>query len=128
MLTMDEMKAFLPGAEADFQLAGQDAPLLRLPVLKSMMSLARRHRHSLAENENGLLACIVSSGHGRLDVENMRKRFGHSMLKMAPRQKIEEQTAYETGGFLLSDMGCPDYSMNDCMSSTRYAGEPGMNG
>ncbi len=28
MLTMDEMKAFLPGAEADFQLAGQDAPLL----------------------------------------------------------------------------------------------------
>ena len=25
---MDEMKAFLPGAEADFQLAGQDAPLL----------------------------------------------------------------------------------------------------
>ena len=27
MLTMDEMKAFLPGAEADFQLAGQDAPL-----------------------------------------------------------------------------------------------------
>ena len=53
------------------------------------------------------MACIVSSRHGRLDLENLKKRFGYWSLKTASREKIVKQSGYKTGALPLTGHGLP---------------------
>ena len=80
MLTMDELMAMLSGVGADFQFIEQDSPILFTSDAKKIFQYYKPTPTFILENENGLMACIVSSRHGRLDRENMKKRFGYLSL------------------------------------------------
>lgn len=107
MLTMDELEALLSGAGANFQLIEQDTPILSTADANKYVDIDKAAPTFILENENGLMACIVSSGHGRLDLENMKKRLGYQALRMASRKKIEKQTGYKTGTIPLIGHGLP---------------------
>ncbi len=106
-MTIEEIKALLISAQADFQLIEQDAPILSTADAEKYYDIGKAAPTFILQNEDGLLACIVSSGHGRLDLENMKKQFGYSKLKIADRKKVEEQTGYKVGTIPLIGHGLP---------------------
>lgn len=80
MLTMDELMAMLSGVGAIFSLSNRILRYCLLPTQKKYFNITMATPTFILENENGLMACIVSSRHGRLDRENMKKRFGYLSL------------------------------------------------
>lgn len=68
-MTIEEIKALLISAQADFQLIEQDAPILSTADAEKYYDIGKAAPTFILQNEDGLLACIVSSGHGRLDLK-----------------------------------------------------------
>ena len=106
-MIIGEIKALLISAQADFQLIEQDAPILSTIDAEKYYDIRKAAPTFILKNENGFLAFIVSWGYGRLDLENMKKQFGFSKLKIAYRKKVEEQTGYKVGTIPLIGHGLP---------------------
>lgn len=108
MYTVKDLEQRLTEAQANFQLIKQDKPIHAAQDAEGYYDVEKSAPTFILQNENGLLACIVSINRGKLDFEAMKKQFGYSKLKMADRGKAEKQTGYKIGSIPLigHDLPC----------------------
>jgi Uncharacterized conserved protein len=108
MYTIKDLEQCLSEAHADFQLVKQDKPIHASQDAEGYYDVKKSAPTFILQNENELLACIVSINRGRLDFEAMKKQFGYSRLKMADRGKVEKQTGCKIGAIPLigHDLPC----------------------
>lgn len=108
MYTVKDLEQYLSEAQADFQLIKQDRPIHAAQDAKGYYDIEKSAPTFILQNDNGLLACILSINRGRLDFEAMKRLFGYSKLKMADRGKVEQQISYRVGAIPLigHDLPC----------------------
>ncbi|MDF2804802.1 MAG: YbaK/prolyl-tRNA synthetase associated region [Anaerocolumna sp.] len=108
MYTVKDLEQYLSEVQADFQLIKQDRPIHAAQDAKGYYDIEKSAPTFILQNDNGLLACILSINRGRLDFEAMKRQFGYSKLKMADRRKVEQQIGYRVGAIPLigHDLPC----------------------
>lgn len=106
-MTIKEMETFLTGMQADFQLIAQESPILSVSDAAKYYDVTKAAPTFILQNENGLLAWIVSSQYGRLDFEKIKRQFGYAKLQLADRKNIENQTGYKAEAIPLIGHGMP---------------------
>ncbi len=107
MHTLKDLDQYLSEAHADFQMIKQDKPIHAAQDAKGYYDIEKAAPVFILENENGLLACIISISRGRLDFEAMKRQFCFSKLKMADRRKVEKQIGYNVGAIPLIGHALP---------------------
>lgn len=105
MYTVQELEKTLKEAEADFQLIRQDVPILSAADAAPYYDVRKAAPTFVLQSEKGLTACILSANRGRMDFQDMRRRFGFSKLKMADGKKVMEETGYQVGSIPLIGHG-----------------------
>ncbi len=108
MYTVRDLEQYLSEAQANFQLIKQDRPIHAAQDAKRYYDIEKSAPTFILQNENGLLACIISINRGRLDFEAMKRQFCFSKLKMADRRKVEKLIGYNVGAIPLigHDLTC----------------------
>lgn len=108
MYTVKDLEQYLSEVQADFQLIKQDKPIHAAQDAKGYYDIEKSAPTFILQNDNGLLACIISINRGRLDFEAMKRQFGYSKFKMADRRKVEQQIGYRVGAIPLigHDLPC----------------------
>jgi prolyl-tRNA editing enzyme YbaK/EbsC (Cys-tRNA(Pro) deacylase) len=107
MYAAKNLEQYLSEAQANFQLIKQDKPIHAVQDAKRYYDIEKSAPTFILQNNNGLLACIISINRGRLDFEAMKSQFGYSKLKMADRRKVEQQIGYNVGAIPLIGHGLP---------------------
>lgn len=97
MCSVEELRSYLENKKADFELIKQDKPILSAKDAEGYYEVEKSAPTFILDSEDGLIACIVSISRGRLNFEEMKKKFGYTKLKMADRNKIEKITGYKAG-------------------------------
>ena len=108
MYTVRDLEQYLSEAQANFHLIKQDKPIHAAQDAKRYYDIEKSAPTFILQNENGLLACIISINRGRLDFEAMKRQFCFSKLKMADRREVEKQIGYNVGAIPLigHDLPC----------------------
>ena len=107
MYTIDELEAFLRRENAEFALIKQDRPILSASDAEGCYDVRKAAPALILQSERGLVACIFSSGRGRLNLEQVKAVCGFSKLRLADRKKVPKQTGYEVGAVPLIGHGLP---------------------
>lgn len=101
MYTLEELKQKLIHEKADYELIVQSKPIYSLEDAAAYYDIDKAAPTFILQSENGLLACIVSSHRGKLDLDAIKEKFKFEKLKMADRKKIEKETGYSIGAVPL---------------------------
>lgn len=104
-MTIQELDAFLGENGADFELLKQDKPILSASDAAAYYPLDKAAPTFVLQTEDGLIGCITSVNSGKLDFEDLKRKFSYTKLKMADRKKIKSQTGYEIGAIPLIGHG-----------------------
>lgn len=105
MYTLTELDTKLREAGASYELIRQDIPILSASDAAPYYDVTKAAPTFVLQCENGLISCISSANHGRLDLEAMKRKFGFAKLKMADRKKVQKQTGYTAGAIPLIGLG-----------------------
>ena len=106
-MILQELKALLNSANADYELIEQDMPILSTNDAERFFDVEKAAPTFILQNEAGLLACIVLGNRGRLDFEQLKQQLGYNQLKMADRKKVAQQTGMQIGMIPLVGHGLP---------------------
>ncbi len=106
-MTITELEIFLNEAAADFELIKQDAPIYTVADGEKYYDINKVAPSLILQSEKGLILCIVSENHGRLDFEKTKEKLGFTKLKMADSNKIEAQTGFKVGTIPLIGLKIP---------------------
>lgn len=107
MYKVRDLERFLSEKHADFQLIRQNKPIYTVQDAEGYYDVKKAAPTFILQTEDGLLSCITSINRGKLDLETMKKQFGYSKLKMANKNKIENQTGYRIGTIPLIGLNLP---------------------
>lgn len=102
-----EIEKKLIQVKAAYEIIHQDRPILSAADAEGYYPLEKAAPTFVLQTENGLIGCIVSYQHGRLDFEKMKEQFGYSKLKMAGEKKIKAATGFEIGAIPLAGLNLP---------------------
>ena len=107
MYAIDELEALLRRENAEFTLIKQERPILSASDAEGLYDVQKAAPTLILQSERGLVACIFSSGRGRLELEKVKAACGFSKLRLADRKKVQKQTGCEVGAVPLIGHGLP---------------------
>ncbi|WP_127531827.1 aminoacyl-tRNA deacylase [Paenibacillus kobensis] len=97
MLTLNELQAYLQENNSDFELIAHETPIQSTQDAAKYFDIEKAAPTLVIQTENGLLALIVSSNRGRVDLKTLAEQLGFAKVKMADRTKVQELTGYQAG-------------------------------
>jgi prolyl-tRNA editing enzyme YbaK/EbsC (Cys-tRNA(Pro) deacylase) len=107
ILSIVELKDFLENNNCDFEILPHDAPIKSTHDAAKYFDIEKTAPTLIMETEQGLIAFIISSKRGKIDLKAMQQDLGFSKLKMADKAKVKEITGYETGAIPLIGHNLP---------------------
>ena len=107
MISLNELETLLRAGHADFELIRQDRPIRSAADAAGYYPVEKSAPTLVLDSGEGLVACILSVGSGRLDLESAARRFGYARLKLAHSGKIEKETGYRVGSVPLIGHALP---------------------
>lgn len=102
-----EIEEMLSMSDTKYEIIQQDKPIRSALDAAGYYPVEKAAPTFVLQTENGLIGCIVSTQHGKLDFDKLKQCFGFSKLKMADRKKIKNQTGYDVGVIPLVGLGFP---------------------
>ena len=119
MFSTNELRNFLEKNNSNFEILAHDTPIISTQDAGNYFDIGKAAPTLIMETEQGLVAFILSSKRGKIDLKAMKQDLGFSKLKMADRTKIEEITGYETGAVPLVGHNLPCV-FDDCLLENEY--------
>lgn len=102
-----ELEIFLRNNHSDFEILNHDTPIISTQDAAKYFDIEKAAPTFIMETEQGLVALIVSSKHGKIDFKSIKKSLGFSKFKMANREKVEKSIDYEIGSIPLIGHNLP---------------------
>jgi Cys-tRNA(Pro)/Cys-tRNA(Cys) deacylase len=108
MFTLDELQNYLSSNNSDFEILEHDAPIITTQDAAKYFDIEESAPTLILDTEQGLIACIVSSGRGRLDFKAMKIDLGFSKMKLAEKADVLKATGYHAGAipFIGHNLPC----------------------
>lgn len=100
-----EIQQILDLHKCCYELIAQDKPILSAAYAKQYYPIEKAAPMLVLQSEKGLLGCIVSFQHGKLNFDELKRQFGFIQLKLADRKVIKEETGYDIGTIPLAGLG-----------------------
>ena len=97
MISLEQLNEYLINNNADFKLIHQTTPIISVEDAAKYYDIKKAAPTFIMQTENGLIAILVSSQRGKLDLKSIKKQFNFTKLKFADKKIIEEKTGYEIG-------------------------------
>lgn len=96
-----KLQQFLTNEHADFSIIAHAEPIHTIEDAKKYFNIEKTVPTFIMDTDKGLMAFMVSSKRGRLDLRKMKEKFNFSRLKFADSKKIKEMTGYGVGNIPL---------------------------
>lgn len=106
-MNIKELEQFLQERQADFQIIQHATPILILADGGKYFDTRQAVPTLILQSDIGLLACMVSADHGRMDLEALKADLNLSKLKLANRETIRKKIGYEAGAIPLVGHNLP---------------------
>lgn len=107
MMNIHELEQFLQERQVDFQIIQHATPILTLADGGKYFDTRQAVPTLILQSENGLFACMVSAGHGRIDLDALKSALNLAKLKLANRETIQKKIGYEAGAIPLVGHSLP---------------------
>lgn len=106
-MNIKELEQFLQERWAGFQIIQHATPILTLADRGKYFDARQAVPTLILQSDIGLLACMVSAAHGRIDLAALKSCLNLSKLKLANREMIRKKIGYETGAIPLVGHNLP---------------------
>ncbi len=101
MYSIQELEERLKAEKANYELIEQDMPIISTEDATLYYDIKYAAPTFILQSNIGLIACILSANHGKVDFEYLKNKFGYSKLRMADRKKIKKSAGYDIGAIPL---------------------------
>lgn len=108
MYTIEELNNYLSDNHCDFEIIEHEKPIIATQDAEKYFDISKCAPTFVIQTENGLVALIVSSQRGRLDLKEIKESLGFSKFKFADKDKILNTTGYTVGSipFIGHNLPC----------------------
>lgn len=106
-MNIQELEQLLREQQADFQIIRQATPILTLADGGKYFDTRQAVPTLILQSDIGLLACMVSAAHGRVDLDALKTDLNLSKLKLANRDMIQKKIGYAAGAIPLVGHNLP---------------------
>ena len=107
MYSLQELEQLLRNEEAKFELINQNKPIRSVKDAEAYYDIEKSAPTFILQSEEGMIACIALGTRGKLDLSEIKRKFGFLKLKMAEGEKIKKQLGYDVGAIPLIGHGLP---------------------
>lgn len=107
MFSIIELEAFLKNNNSNFEILKHDNPIVSKQDAAAYFDIEKAAPTFIMDTEQGLVAFIISSKRGKLDLKAIKQDLGFSKLKMADKEKVQKTTGYEIGAIPLVGHNLP---------------------
>lgn len=97
MFSLIELNEFLQMHDCCFEILKHTTPVISTQDAATYFDINKAAPTFIMDTEQGLVAFIVSFKRGKIDFKTIKQVLGFAKFKMAAKEKVEEQTGYQTG-------------------------------
>ena len=97
MLSITELENHLRNNNIVFEIIAHNSPILSTSDAAKYFDIEKAAPTFVMDTEQGLIACIISSRRGKIDLKTMGQALGFTKFKFADKEKIEKTIGYQTG-------------------------------
>lgn len=101
MFSIEQLRDYLKQNQCDFEIIKHPEPIISTQDAAKYFDINKAVPTFILQSEVGLMAFIISSQYGKLDLKKLKAELNLSKLKFADRDIVKEATGYEVGSVPL---------------------------
>lgn len=107
MFSIQELENYLKSSEADFQILSHDQPIISIEDARKQFDVECAAPVLVVQTDRGFMILIVSAKRGRLNFHELGKSLGFEKIRLADKEKAEQETGYRIGSMPLIGVELP---------------------
>lgn len=98
---VENLEKYLVDNKVHYELIKHEEPIISIQDAVKCFDIKKAAPTLILQTENGLVACILSSGHGRIDLKSLKQDLRLEQIELAQKDVILKETGYHIGAIPL---------------------------